>query len=170
MLIKEVCKNCKLTRKAIEYYEKQGLISSKISENGYRNYSEKDVDILREISVLRKLDLSIPNIQTILNSRNKTVALSKCKYLMDLKLEKGKIQREYMENLMNHYDIEGVFNDLQDSVDEFFTIKEKLAQAFPGVYGIYISIHFGEFLNGRIDSVEKGGAYKKNCSFSRWHK
>ena len=26
MLIKEVCKECGLTRKAVEYYEKQGLI------------------------------------------------------------------------------------------------------------------------------------------------
>lgn len=165
MLIKEVCKNCSLTKKAIEYYEKQGLVRPKISENGYRSYSMEDIAILKEISVLRKLELSIPDIQNILNSTNKAVTLSKCKYLMELKIEKERLQWNYMEYLINHYDIEGVFNALRDSIDEFFTIKEKLVQAFPGTYGIYINIHFGSFLDGKIDSVEKEDAYRKIIRF-----
>ena len=39
MLIKEVYEKCKLTKKAIEYYESKNLIHPKILENGYRDYS-----------------------------------------------------------------------------------------------------------------------------------
>ena len=34
MLIHEVCKECNLTKKAIEYYGEQGLISPTVMENG----------------------------------------------------------------------------------------------------------------------------------------
>ncbi|MTI49948.1 MAG: MerR family transcriptional regulator [Firmicutes bacterium] len=165
MLIKEVCESCKLTKKAIEYYEKQGLVKPKILPNGYRDYDERDVAILKEISVLRKLDISIPDIQNILNNTDKTAALSKCMYLLDLKIEKEKVQRSYMKHLINDYDIEGVFDSLQESTDKFFTIREKLVQAFPGAYGIYLSIHFGQFLNGKIDDSKKEDAYRKIIDF-----
>lgn len=35
MLINEVCKECNLTKKAVEYYTEQGLIQPRITENGY---------------------------------------------------------------------------------------------------------------------------------------
>lgn len=38
MLISEAAAKTGLTKKAIEYYEEQGLICPKISENGYRNF------------------------------------------------------------------------------------------------------------------------------------
>ena len=43
MLINEVCKKCSLTKKAIEYYEEQGLTHPQIMENDYRAFSEDDV-------------------------------------------------------------------------------------------------------------------------------
>ena len=49
MLIKDVCKECKLTKKAVEYYEQEGLISPRVEDNGYRNYSDEDISLLKEI-------------------------------------------------------------------------------------------------------------------------
>ena len=51
MLRNEIQKLSGLTRKAIEYYEERGLINPKKSENGYRDYSEKDMQILTKISL-----------------------------------------------------------------------------------------------------------------------
>ena len=34
MLINEVCKECNLTKKAVEYYTEQGLIQPRIKETG----------------------------------------------------------------------------------------------------------------------------------------
>ena len=43
MLINEVCRECNLTKKAVEYYTEQGLIRPDITENGYRRFSDAEV-------------------------------------------------------------------------------------------------------------------------------
>ena len=68
MLINEVCKECNLTKKAVEYYTEQGLIQPRITENGYRQFSETDALKLKRIAVLRGLGFSVPEIRTILEN------------------------------------------------------------------------------------------------------
>lgn len=165
MLIKCVCKECRLTKKSIEYYEKKGLIRPEIGKNNYRNYNEKDIAILKEISVLRKLGIHISDIKIILASNNRVTALSKCKCLMELKLQKTKAQYNCIEHLITNYDIDKEIEYINDNINDFFTIKEKLLQSFPGTYGIYLCIHFGQFLNEKIDSEEKENAYYKVVNF-----
>ena len=165
MLIKDVCRECKLTKKAIEYYEQQGLISPKINENGYRNYSPEDVSVLKEIRVLRKLGISIAEIKDILASPNKSAALAKCKYRMDLEVEKAIAKKKCLERLVKDYDIEQAITYIEEEIEKNFTIKEKLLQAFPGSYGMFLCIHFGQFLYGKIDTEEKERAYNKIVEF-----
>lgn len=64
MLINEVCKRYGLTKKAIEYYEEQGLTCPQIMENGYRVFSEDDVIQLNKIAVLRGLGISVSAMST----------------------------------------------------------------------------------------------------------
>lgn len=64
MLINEVCKRCGLTKKAIEYYEEQGLTRPQIMGNGYRAFSEDDVIRLNKIAVLRGLGISVSAMST----------------------------------------------------------------------------------------------------------
>ncbi len=66
MLINEVSKITGLTKKAIEYYMLQGLITPSVLENGYRDYSQENVDQLAKISVLRKLGIGIEDIRKVL--------------------------------------------------------------------------------------------------------
>ena len=72
MLINEVCKECNLTKKAVEYYTEQGLIQPRITENGYRQFSETDTLKLKRIAVLRGLGFSVPEIRTILENDSRT--------------------------------------------------------------------------------------------------
>ena len=72
MLINEVCKECNLTKKAVEYYAEQGLIQPRITENGYRQFSETDALMLKRIAVLRGLGFSVPEIRTILENDSRT--------------------------------------------------------------------------------------------------
>jgi len=161
MFIKDVCKECKLTKKAVEYYEEQGLISPAVEDNGYRNYSDDDVAALKEISVLRKLGISVGDIKDILASNNKRAALAKCKYKADLEVEKSLAKKKCLEQLMKDYDIDQTAAYVEDNIEKHFTIKERLLQAFPGVYGMYLCLHFGQFLDGQIDTDEKQEAYNK---------
>ena len=64
MLINEVYKRCGLTKKAIEYYEEQGLTRPQIMENGYRVFSEDDAIRLNKIAVLRGLGISVSAMST----------------------------------------------------------------------------------------------------------
>ena len=63
MKINEVEALVNITKKNIRFYEEQGLLSpQRNTENGYRNYSEQDVQILRQIKLLRKLGVPIEEI------------------------------------------------------------------------------------------------------------
>lgn len=48
MLRGEVQKKIGLTRKAIEYYEEKGFIHPKKLENGYRDYGQEDLEVLKK--------------------------------------------------------------------------------------------------------------------------
>lgn len=64
MRIKEVEKATGLTAKAIRMYESKGLLTvARESENDYRDYSEEDVQRLKTIAVLRRLDISVKEIK-----------------------------------------------------------------------------------------------------------
>lgn len=73
MLINEVCKKCSLTKKAVEYYIEQGLVAPIMQENGYRSFTEEDVERLKKISILRSLDLSVADIRDVLSSEGDIV-------------------------------------------------------------------------------------------------
>jgi len=161
VLIKDVCRECKLTKKAVEYYERQGLISPRTDSNGYRNYSDEDVAILKEIGVLRKLGIGVAEIKDILASRDKSAALAKIKFKMDLEIEKATAKKKCLEQLAKDYDIEQTITYIEENIEKHFTIKEKLLQAFPGAYGMYLCLHFGQFLNEKIDTDEKERAYNR---------
>lgn len=159
MLIKEVCEKYKLTKKAIEYYESKNLIHPKILENGYRDYSDADISVLKEISVLRKCGISIADITEIIHSSNKPAALSKCKYITELRMQRLREIQKCVDNLIADYDVNREFEYLQTHDKDLYTIKEKLVFAFPGNYGLYLSLHFGKFLNGTIETEDQRKAY-----------
>ena len=61
MKINEVEAAVGVTKKNIRFYEEEGLISPRREPgNGYRSYSEADVERLRRIKLLRKLDVPLP--------------------------------------------------------------------------------------------------------------
>ena len=54
-----------LERATIRFYEKEGLISPRRTENGYREYSETDCGQLMKIKLLRQLGLSVEKIKAL---------------------------------------------------------------------------------------------------------
>lgn len=164
MFINEVCKITGLTKKAIEYYEEKGLIASKVEENGYRNFSSEDVTRLKEISVLRKLGLSISEIRSVLEGENKRASLAKVKYQKDLELQQYNKKQELLSQLIEGENLEKIIQQLEE-LEKQQTIKEKLLDAFPGYYGQLLALHFGRFLNDRILSEEQEIAYNNIVEF-----
>ena len=67
MKINEVEDLLNTPRANIRYYEKEGLINISRKENGYRNYSEEDIQRLKKIIVLRKLGVPVGKIKDLLS-------------------------------------------------------------------------------------------------------
>ncbi len=165
MLIHEVCNRCGLTKKAVEYYEQQGLIAPQILENGYRDYDAEQVHALKEIAVLRRCGLSILDIRTVLTSASKPLALARYKHLNELRIERLNATQTCIDSLIEHYDIEKSFLQLQQMDISPVSIREKLVLAFPGSYGLLLSFHFGRFLDEPIQTTEQRTAYDKVVAY-----
>ncbi len=85
MRIKEVEELVGITKKNIRFYEKEGLLHpDREIENSYRDYTEEDVERLRTIKLLRKLDMPLSEISDVLEGR---IALKEALHLHTLLLE-----------------------------------------------------------------------------------
>lgn len=63
MTIKEMEGLSGMTRANIRFYESEGLLAPARSANGYRDYSENDLEILKRIKLLRSLHISLEEIK-----------------------------------------------------------------------------------------------------------
>ena len=76
MKINEVEQLVGITKKNIRFYEEKGLLEPKRQvQNGYRDYSDGDVDMLRRIKLLRKLSVPIEEIKKL---QTKHMTLEDC--------------------------------------------------------------------------------------------
>lgn len=65
MTIKEVEQILEIPRATVRYYEKENLIKPQREANGYRDYSDEDVELLKKIIVLRKIGMSVEDIEDL---------------------------------------------------------------------------------------------------------
>lgn len=63
MTIKEIEALSGMSRANIRYYETEGFLSPERRENGYRDYSEEDLETLKRIKLLRLLGVSLADIK-----------------------------------------------------------------------------------------------------------
>lgn len=170
MLINEVCKSTGLTKKAILYYEKENFISPKKLSNGYRDYSNEDIKILQEISLYRKLDISVKDIMTILKSKDKREILNRIVIEKEQKEIRLKIDKIHLERLIEgDMSINEIFrlNDeiIQEEKKSGEFIKRELKRAFPKGFGEYMAYHFSPYLNEPLDTMEKIKAWHNIVEF-----
>lgn len=70
MRISEVAEKTGLSISNIRFYEKKGLIGpDRDKDSKYRNYTEEDLVLIKQILLFRKMDFSIETISHILNNK-----------------------------------------------------------------------------------------------------
>lgn len=69
MKINQVEQAIGITKKNIRFYEQEGLLKPTRVANGYRDYSAEDLETLRQIKLLRKLDIPIEEIRRLQENR-----------------------------------------------------------------------------------------------------
>ena len=65
MKIKELEQASGIPRASIRFYEKEGLLEPERMENGYREYSDGDLEALRKIVLLRALQVPLKDIRAL---------------------------------------------------------------------------------------------------------
>ena len=143
MLRSEVQNKTGLTRKAIEYYEEKGIIDPVRLENGYRDYSEKDVEILKKVSLFSKLGLSLKEIREIIFDRGSLSSILRDRQY-ELSMEEKK--KEILEMIVKCAD-KGDIDEKVKSLEINDTVYRKLVNVFPGYYGQMFFSAYRPFLN-----------------------
>lgn len=154
----EVCKSYRLTKKAVEYYIAQGLISPAVQENGYRDFSGDDAERLKKIAVLRGLGLAVADIREVLRDPG-GAALRDVSRSWDLEIEDRRRRQELTQKLARDGDWEYAREQLE-TLERKKSILQKMLDAFPGYYGKYIALHFAPYLNEPITTEEQQQAFE----------
>ena len=108
--IKDVSSKYSVTARTLRYYEDMGLINSTRSDDyAYRLYDESAIRRLEQILILRKLSISIKDIQRIFNTSSSDVVL------------------EVLEKKVQNIDDEvALLHELKDIVQDFIREIERV--------------------------------------------
>ena len=92
MKINEVEALVGITKKNIRFYEAEGLLCPRRnSDNGYRDYGEAEVEVLRRIKLMRKLGVPLEEIRQMLNGVH-TVGDGMRRHLVTLEREQENLR------------------------------------------------------------------------------
>lgn len=163
MLISEASQTTNLTKKAIEYYIEQKLIIPNTLENGYRDFSEKDIECLKKIYVLRKLGLSTEEIRSVLVDRTSNI-LHRISLERELTLQREQEKKVLLNELCLGKDFADIGKKLR-AIEQHETVTEKILEAFPDYYGRFICLHFARFLKEPITNAMQQSAYEEIITF-----
>ena len=150
MLLNEIIKEVGMTKRAVKYYEEKGLLTVNKDNNGYRNYSNQDVDTLKKISVYRKLGIGIKDIQKLLKTDNKSILL----HIYQEKLQEHVLQDYELKALKQFID-DGNADKANELLD-YQTVENAIESLLPGkAWANYFKSHFKPFLNIRLITPEQ---------------
>ncbi len=144
MTIKEVEERTGLSRSNIRFYEKEKLIEpSRNESNGYRDYSENDVENIKKIAYLRTLGISIEDIRSIISEKvtlqemlekqkevlkNQITDLNKAKLMCEKILDEESISYEKLQ-------VEQYATDLHDYWKDNRTVFKLDSVSFLYIWG-----------------------------------
>ena len=116
----------------------------------YRNYTAQDVEILKKISVYRKLGISIKDIQSLLETGDKSILLR----IYQEKVQEKVLKDSELEALKQFID-DGDADKANEALD-YQTVENAIESLLPGKeWGDYFKSHFKPFLNVRLKTLEQ---------------
>lgn len=144
MTIKDAEEQTGLSRSNIRFYEKEKLIEpSRNESNGYRDYSENDVENIKKIAYLRTLGISIEDIRSIISEKvtlqemlekqkevlkNQITDLNKAKLMCEKMLDEESISYEKLQ-------VEQYVTDLHDYWKDNRTVFKLDSVSFLYIWG-----------------------------------
>ena len=113
MKIKQVEELVGITSKNIRFYEEQGLLQPRRTENGYRDYRSEDVELLKQIKLFRKLGIPVEQIKKLFAGH---LSMNECLENQETALRQeqdniGKMRALTQEMLAKSFSINGLDTD-----------------------------------------------------------
>ncbi len=160
MKIKEAALAVGCTSRAIKFYEEKGLLPAVTrSENGYRDYTDKDIRVLHEIQAYRKLGIGIEDIRRLLHGERETLLAS----ILEKKhaeLAGRQAELDALERFIAQPDAQAL-----DETIDFESLTDAMRAQLPGLFGEYVAAHFAPYLTHRIATEEQREAYQTILAF-----
>ena len=141
----------------------KGLLSPRVSENGYKDFSEEDVACLKKISLLRNLGVSVEDIRELLSGKDDT-ALRRTIEKQETILRRRKEQNEMLKELEASQDWDAVYLKAA-AAESRQSVTDRLTAAFPGFWGKYLALHFGQFLQEPVRTGDQEKALREVCDY-----
>lgn len=167
MNIKEAAERTGLTKKAIKYYETEGLVNPKKNiDNNYREYSDKDIAKLNLIAAMRLIDIPIHQIKQVIQEEKpisqvardfKAVVDERLRTLEQSQLILSELIDEETEDLSA---FESQIIRLKDALELTQKGKKELVantllKIFPGGFGKLMVWVNQPFFNFKIETKEE---------------
>lgn len=83
MRIGEFAQRAGLSRDTIRFYEKAGLLSPRVSPNGYRAFDESQLELLRSIRIAQVLGFTLAEIKKTLGRWDELTPAMRARFLED---------------------------------------------------------------------------------------
>lgn len=162
MKIHDVCQKLQVTRKAIEYYIQQQLLNPLVRENGYREFYSSDIEQLRKIIILRKLGIGISEIRAFLAADSPSFKRLLAKQELRSKAEQKRLA------ILNDLSATGNWQEAKEQLEiaeQHVAITDKLLEAFPGEFGLFVCVHFAPFIPDPPFADEQQAAYDEIIAY-----
>ncbi len=160
MKIQEAARAAGLTRKAVLYYEAQGLITPRVEENGYRDYDAETIQRLRHVSILRQCGLGVDGIRAALDGEE----LTTCARRQRQALAQAQERLNVLDALARTGDWETASRQLA-LLEQKQSVLARMEVCLSGYFGRYLRAHFGPFLQGRVETSDQLEAFETIVAF-----
>jgi DNA-binding transcriptional MerR regulator len=157
--------------RTLRFYDECGLLCPKRLENGYRSYSDEDVDKLQCILLYRELDIPVIDIQQMMQTPTDRIEMLR-EQRKRMKVKRNRLNKiiHMVDSVIDHEE-KGNAMSAKDKLDPF--VKEQLEKNDER-YGEEMRATFGdERFDRRYDSLsnlDKKGFEKLNAGFDEMHK
>lgn len=126
--IKQTTEKTGISADTLRYYDKESIVSPKRNENGYRQYNDNDISILKNIVVMKYAHFSLAEIKSMEELFNREPGANCneiCKGILDSKIT------ELRQAICNYQKIAKLMEELLsmiDSVDSYLANEERIAE------------------------------------------
>ena len=148
MKINEVEALVGITKKNIRFYEAEGLLTPRRnSENGYRDYGDEDVAVLRRIKLMRKLGLPLEDIRQMLSGAH-TVGDGMRRHLVTLERERQNLDAAAKlcgeladcQERLDALDVDALLEEMAEMEQSGTTFQNKQSQDIRARYVAPVSV------------------------------